>query len=161
MKKLIFLVMFLFLNIAFSNEKIESKSLNESPNKDYEIYTIEEVVKNNYFYESEDFSDYDFFEDWDENKIIHFQKGSSYPLHLFLDGDFFDLDVDANHLPKVTLKKDFYMKIQDYDFYFSENLKDWNDAFDFFTGDLNFRFANLDENSLKIEIETTIDREDK
>jgi hypothetical protein len=150
MKKLMLYALLGISSLAFSNE------INQ-------IVTIDDVFGSEFFQKleniPEDKMDSYLFQNWDPKNIILLKKDTNLPIKMFLKGEYFQLTQnEENNYPMVTLKKDLYLKIENKNFYFSEDLKKWNSASVFFTGNCRLGVAKSSDHLPQIEIGAEINK---
>ncbi len=149
MKELIFCVLLGFSNLAFSNE------INQ-------ILTLDEVFDSEFFQKLENVNEEEIasyvLQNWDSKDIILLKKGTTFPVKIFLKGGYFQLTTKEESCPMVTLKKDLYLQIKNNDFFFSEDLKKINSAFEFFTGSCCLKIARSPNSAAQVEIGADINK---
>jgi len=142
MKKLCFCIILAIASISFANTHITEEK--------YKILTVEDFVRSNIFEQIKNLSkkekEKQLFSSIDPQTVLAFEKGKKYPIKLILKGDFFSLNNEET--PVVSINKDFYIRVEDEKFLFSTDLKKWEEAPIFFTGEVGLGLGMLKETAM-------------
>lgn len=124
------------------------------------VITLNELIESDFFKELEKIPKENqekyLFEQLDSKAIVFIKKGTILPFKIFLKGYFSLMNQESANL-QIKVEKDLYIRLENNNFLFSENLKKWSIVSEFFTGNACINVGNK-ENQPQVEAGATLNK---
>ncbi len=124
------------------------------------IITLNELIESDFFKELEKIPKENqekyIFENLDSKAIVFIKKDTILPFKIFLKG-YFSLTNQENINLQIKIENDLYIRLENNNFLFSEDLKKWSTVPEFFTGNACINVGNK-ENQPQVEAGATLNK---